>query len=316
MKSGVCTLFEKHYHFGLAALINSLQAKGYTGGIFVGYRGELPKWTDGLIDDASLDWPGARTLHVNSELKVHFLPVEIDYQFTNYKPAFMLKLYEGLCSDYDALAYFDPDITVRCQWSFFETWMSHGVAMVHEIISNDMSPSHPIRREWEKVIHKCGEETRRDLHSYINAGFCGVAKEYKEFLFLWAKVMEVGKSDFSFDAVNFHFSTDRSDIFFAKDQDAMNITAMCCASPISEMGPEGMDFIHGGFTMSHAVGKAKPWKKKYISAALKGKPASKADKAFWSHLNGPIKPYPAGYIRRKKIALGISGFIGRFYTKN
>lgn len=44
MKTTLCTLFEGHYHFGVAALVNSLVAAGYEGTVWVGHRGPLPDW--------------------------------------------------------------------------------------------------------------------------------------------------------------------------------------------------------------------------------------------------------------------------------
>jgi hypothetical protein len=82
------------------------------------------------------------------------------------------------------------------------------------------------------------------------------------------------------------------------------------------MGPEGMDFIPGGFTMSHAVGTSKPWRKHFIASALRAVPPNIADKIFWSNVYGPIKPYSSSQIKMKKVALGIASLIGRFYRKN
>lgn len=228
----------------------------------------------------------------------------------------MLSLFDGPCSSVDAIAYFDPDIIVRGNWDFFETWMSHGVALVHEITNQDMPPTHPIRREWEKVIEMCGEEITRQMYAYINAGFCGVTRDKIPFLHLWNKIMDIGKEHFEFDARNFHFKQNRSDIFFAKDQDALNIAAMCSKSAISEMGPEAMDFVPGGFTMSHAVGAPKPWKKNFLSSSFKGISANTSDKAFWAYADGPVKPYTASQIRAKKMAIAFSVLLGRFYRKN
>ncbi len=44
MKAIICTLFEGRYHFGAAALVNSLYRAGYRGELYAGYKGELPFW--------------------------------------------------------------------------------------------------------------------------------------------------------------------------------------------------------------------------------------------------------------------------------
>jgi hypothetical protein len=315
MNSVVCTIFEKHYHYGLAALVDSLHKYGFTGEIYAGYRGALPDWSSAAIENTSVGWVGARSLKVTESINIHFLPLVTDFHLANYKPEFMLELMNGLAKKADAIVYFDPDIVVKCKWDFFETWMSYGVSLVHEIISNDMPATHPIRRGWKKVIKSSHREVKRDITSYINSGFCAVTRQNIEFLEVWADIIRVAIREYGFKSNEFAHSQ-RTDLFFAKDQDAFNIAAMCSESPISEMGPEGMDFINGGFTMSHAVGVGKPWKKSFITSALKGIPPSSADKVFWSSVDGPLRPYSSNQIKMKKLALGIASLIGRFYRKN
>jgi hypothetical protein len=310
----VCTLFEGHYHYGLATLINSLYYKGYKGKVFAGYKGALPYWASDAKECKDKHWPGYFILNITTDLEVHFLLVETNWHLTNYKPEFMLLLWETVAKDAEAIAYFDPDIVVKCHWSFFERWMKQGVALVHEIISNDMPPSHPIRLEWKKVIEYCNLNTKRNPHSYINGGFCGVSKGNIEFLHIWKEIMTTATKSFGLQPDKF-MPTDRTHIFFASDQDALNVAAMCSESPISEMGPEAMDFIHGGWTMSHAVGAPKPWKKKFLYSLLKGVPPSLADREFWMNVDGPIRLYQPIAVKSKRLSISIGNFVSRFYRR-
>ena len=262
-----------------------------------------------------MDWEGAKTLLIDHDVTVHFLPITISYHMTNYKPTFMLQLFNGLCKEMEQIAYFDPDIVLRCNWKFFQTWMSNGVALVHEIVNNDMPPSHPIRKEWAKVAILCNRTEPRELYSYINAGFFGVSREFIEFVELFKEVIQVAKANFHMEDSVFQLTTDRSDLFYAKDQDALNIAAMYSHSPISEMGPEAMDFSNSGFTMAHAVGSPKPWAKDFISSALRGVPPSMAEKAFWANVTGPITIYSSSKIKWMMTSLKIAGLIGRFYRR-
>ena len=314
MNSIVCTLFEGHYHYGLATLINSLYYRGYKGKVFAGYKGALPYWASAAKECKAQTWSGYYILSIANDLEIHFLLIQTDWHLTNYKPEFMLQLWDTVAKDAEALAYFDPDIVVKCHWSFYERWMKQGVALVHEIISNDMPPSHPIRLEWERVIECCGMKTKRKPHSYINGGFCGVSKKNIEFLYVWKDVMATAAKYFGLQPDKF-MPTDRTHIFFASDQDALNVAAMCSESPISEMGPEAMDFIHGGWTMSHAVGSPKPWKKNFLSSLLKGVPPSLADKEFWMNAEGPIGLYKPITIKSKRLSISIGNFVSRFYRR-
>src|SRR6187402_1067971 len=177
MSYAICTLFEGNYHWGVAALSNSLYKRGFRGSVYVGYRGKLPAWTDAAKPTTSFEWEGSKTLEPADGLKLHFLPLDTKYHFTNYKPDFMLRLLDGPASDAAGIVYFDPDIVVKCKWSFFETWLSFGVAVVHEVISNDMPASHPIRLGWKQLIESTNRKVTFELRSYLNGGFVGVSRK-------------------------------------------------------------------------------------------------------------------------------------------
>ncbi len=311
----ICTLFENHYHYGLAALTNSLYRAGFKGEIYAGYRGNLPNWAQGAKKSASVNYDGCCTLFLKDGLQLHFLPLHTDYHLTNYKPIFLLHLLNDVAKDAKGLIYLDPDILVKCRWSFFEEWCEYGVALVHEIVSNDMPATHPIRLKWAKVITDSGRQVTRQLHSYINGGFCGVARKDIEFLNHWNELIEIGISEYGCDPTKFS-SYDKTHPFYSTDQDAINMSAMCSNCPISEMGPEAMDFISSGWTMSHATGTPKPWKKSFIGSIMKGKLPSRTDKLYWQNCLVPIRLYNKNYVRYKKVLIIIVSFLGRFYRKN
>lgn len=315
MSYAACTLFEGNYHFGLAALSNSLYKNGFRGSIYAGYRGKLPEWSHPAKETTSFQWKGSKTLEVGDGMQIHFLPLDTDYHFTNYKPRFMLRLFDGPAKDAGGLIYFDPDIVIKCKWNFFERWLSFGVAVVHEVMSNDMPASHPIRRGWEHLITKSNRKITSDIHSYLNGGFCGLTKTNIEFLNVWAEFIELACSDFGHQRNEF-VGQAKSNLFYCADQDALNIAAMCSGYPISEIGPEGMDFVSGGWTMSHATCSPKPWNKNFIRAALLGRPPTQADQNYWFNVTYPLAPYKKrGNVVWKFYLLKIASFLGRFYRR-
>jgi hypothetical protein len=315
MKSAVCTMFEGHYHYGVAALTNSLYNHGFEGSIYAGYKGSLPKWASHSQENPSLSWPGGSTFIISPKIHIHFLPINTEYHLTNYKPNFMLQLWDGPAKDAESITYFDPDIVIKCKWEFFEQWVSHGVAIVHEISDNDMPPTHPLRKEWEKVIYSCNKKPTRELYSYINGGFCGVSKNHIEFLQVWKDIFDAGMNFFNLTPGQWSHTYDRTYVFYKQDQDALNITAMCCKSPISEVGPEGMDLKPGGWIMSHAIGSPKPWKKNFFLSSINAVSPSTADKTYWLNVFGPIKCFNSITIKRKRLAIAFSSFVSRFYVR-
>ena len=314
----ICTLFEGHFHYGVAALVNSHFKNGFKGDIYIGYRGDMPFWALAAKNNDTLNWSGAKTLSVASELNCHFLPIKTITHFTNYKAEFILNILTKCISNManTGIVYFDPDIVNKCNWQFYEQWISYGVALVHEIVWNDMPPTHPKRYQWLAVAEELGYRVKNKLNSQINAGFIGISAERLGFIRMWNNLINQAVLNFNFDMTKLAQGAENSNLFSAGDQDLLNLTVMCTDELISEFGPEGMDFISGGWLMSHATGGPKPWKKNFITAALKGKPPSLADKAYWQNVSGVINCYHPKDIKLKRLNILIASFIGRFYNRS
>lgn len=314
MKLAVCTLFEKSYHYGVAVLINSLYKNNFRGEVYVGYRGALPAWTGRSNPVAVEGWTNASALQLQDGLTIYLLPIESNWHLTNLKPTFIVAVLNGPAKEAAGIYYFDPDVTIVGSWNMYEYWISKGVAMTHEIVSNDMPATHPVRKGWIELIEKFELGPIREINSYINAGCCGVLQKHKGFLLLWKRVIEIGIEyhDFQVEALR---SFPRPYLFTGSDQDAFNITAMCCKEPISEFGPEAMGFMYGEVLMTHATSHPKPWEKNFLRQTLDGRAPTMTDKAFWNNATGIIKAIPTSKVKLKRLVILVCIFIGRFYRR-
>lgn len=304
MTSAVCTLFEGDYHLGLAALVNSLVAHSFKGPIYAGYRGPLPHWV------RTLDPAG--TLNVTADITLHFIPLTTTIHLTNYKPDFMLQLWHDHCPHAKALFYFDPDIVIKCRWSFFEEWADAGVAVCRDV-NGDMPASHPLRHMWRRILSPLGISFVRSIDLYVNGGFVGIAKSQAAFIELWQNVQsEMVKYGVTQDTLGVG---DRTLPFTCRDQDALNIACMAHGGELSAFGADGMDFQWGGggYVMSHAAGGIKPWRKRFLLTLItKAQRPSAADRSFAAHLSGPIRPYSRRKLAQIKLDLFFACAFGRF----
>ncbi len=304
MPSAICTLFEGDYHLGAAALVNSLVAHGFKGSIYAGYRGPLPPWA-GTSDPAG-------TLNITPDITFRFVPLTTTIHLTNYKPDFMLDLWQNHCPEATSIFYFDPDIVIKCRWAFFEEWADFGVAVCRDI-NGDMPDSHPIRHMWRRILSPLGITFVRSMDAYVNGGFVGVAKQQKDFLVLWQNIQsQMVKCGVTLDALGVG---DRTLPFSCRDQDALNIACMSHAGELSSVGADGMDFQWGGggYVMSHAAGGIKPWRKRFFRTLLtKFQRPSLADHGFVANLDGPIHPFKPAPLRRIKRDLFLARALGRF----
>lgn len=304
MKSTICTLFEGDYHYGVGALTNSLCNHGFEGIVWVGYRGNLPPWANPLMEHEKY-WEYT----VSDNCCLRFIKLETDYHLTNYKPNFMLDLWQNYCPEVESIFYFDPDIVIKCRWSFYEEWVSNGVALCEDV-NSPLYQNHPLRMAWRKFYEPHQIDLTSPIETYVNGGFIGVHRSQKSFLDLWCRIQEIMAA--AIDGLQNANIKDRTFMFCKTDQDALNIALMSKDFSASIIGKEGMDFEFGGFTMSHALGACKPWKSKVILDVIKqGKAPRLANKQYWKYVRSPIKLYSNLELFAKQLDLQIGKLIPR-----
>lgn len=302
----ICTLFEGHFHCGLAALANSLYASGYRGTICAGYRGALPPWATPLQKVN-----GSLTFHISEDFRIRFLPVPGDRHLTNCKPHFMLQILGQLETTAGRIVYFDPDVTVQFPWSFFEDWMSDSVALCEDV-NSPMPDNHPKRNGWRRFFQSRGIQFRNQSSIYINGGFVGLPRALSGFLQLWSAIIEM-IAESGLDLSSMGTSSDYR--FWFYDQDALNVAVMATDCPMSFAGKEGMGFLVTHATMLHATGVGKPWNTSILRNFLDGKPFTQAHREYWRHVESPIPLFSSSYARRRRTLLGIAALGGRFYRR-
>jgi hypothetical protein len=321
MNSAICTLFEGHYHYGVATLSNTLYKHGFRGTIYVGYRGELPNWVLKGKKEAIGKWKEAITLSPDEGLQLVFLALDTNYSLTNYKPDFMLEIWEGPAKSAEALFYFDPDIVIDDSWSCFEEWVNCGVALCEDV-NSPLQEYHPRRQGWKSYFKNYKIDLEFKNQIYVNGGFVGLLKKDISFLILWMQLQNcMGSAIGGLENSIFSKQTYQStilkmkgfQIFDKSDQDALNAAIEAYDGIASYLGKEGMGFVAGKATMFHALGVNKPWNVNFILKSLNGRPPRAVDYCYWKNTSYPILAHSKAKKNKKQIAIKISKFIGRFY---
>ncbi len=319
MKCVICTLFERHYQYGVAVFVNSLCKWGYKGNIYAGYRGPLPPWAQSSSKTLS---NGHTELHVTPDVTIIFIPLNTPAHLTNYKPDFMLQVEALVAAESDALIYCDPDIVIDIEWSYVEDWISCGVA-VCEDVNSPVPENHPTRIGWRRFFKQHGYDLKFQTTSYANGGFVGLTWNHRKILPMWQEFMThiaalLGNSNVvGIDGGQtlpglYGFA----DCFSKTDQDALNALVEACPDiPFSFLGQEAMGFRAGQCSLPHALGSPKPWNRRYIKMALSGIPPTKVDKVFWNNVQGPIQPFSSAHVSSVRTQLAICAALGRFIRR-
>ena len=304
----ICTVFEGHYHKGVVALANSLYDKEFRGTLYAAYRGELPDWA--LAGDLVGDHE--TVLNVADGFRIQFVRLRTDEMLANVKPELIQKVWREYQDQVDNVFYIDCDIVIKSKWHHFETWAELGVTLVEDI-NSPMPASHPVRLKWKRYYAQHGIDYRPKDDYYVNGGFVGLNRKHIGFAETWKVVQEKMKLyTGSSDRIGI---ADRWHLFHFMDQDALNV-AKDLSDNISVMNKYAMDFQWFGYVMSHAAGREKPWQVSFIPKIFKeGHKPTFTEKIYWENVSSPIRLYKESYTRRKRLALRIALFIGRFYTR-
>ncbi|VWX62846.1 conserved hypothetical protein [Burkholderiales bacterium 8X] len=310
MKATLCTLFEGHYHHGVAALVNSLSAAGYQGIVWVGHRGPLPSWITGHPGfDA-----GRSSLRVTPSLTLRAIALDPPVSLNYHKPSFMREVLEVHAPDADAIAYLDPDLVVKCGWHEVAARLAGDAIALVEDINCSLPPRHPKRLLWAEFFEARGECAARELGRYYNSGFVGVPRAQIGFLQHWQRICEIIAAHAG-NALRQRKLGQPTHLFHSTDEDALNYALTLCDARLDTAGPEAMDFAPGGHYLSHAVGAAKPWQGRHLRQALRGHPPGVAIQWFYRFADGPLRTLPVAVLAKRRLSLWLAAAVGRAWRR-
>jgi hypothetical protein len=295
----VCTLYEKDYDFGVGALCNSIIKSGFKGKIIVGYKGKTPFWLNQfqkVNDSYQLN---------DGKIQLELVNLDhIDYHLGYYKPKFIhycLKTFPNL----KTISYFDPDITLKCSWSFMSKWINCGVALATDNCYQFLHVNHPWRKSWISIFPEKDVISRPEF--YVNSGFIGLKKEDIELINLW----QLGLERYQMNGGEINKFERNAEYDLKGDQDLLNAALMFFPyNRISVIGAEAMGFNTPNYIMGHAISGVKPWQKRFSLAAFKsGEKPSFAEKIYLENTLYPIKLYSSFTLYLKRLDVFIANLI-------
>ena len=305
----VCTLAERHYFYGVAALVNSLVSVGFEGAVVVGFRGERPKWLEAFARNSTGD-----TYAITPSVQLRLIEVAGPWHLNNCKPHFIEDLLFKKYPEADLVYYFDTDMVITHSWSSFERWARSGVVLVLDPADSYMSPRHVYRLAWRELAARQNRPCR-EFTGYVNGGCIGIHRAYAQFASVWSGLMEELERD---GAVMRKMKNATGRLEFSRmDQDILNATIMATDLPISLLGPEAMGmFPFVGEIMPHAMWHKKPWQRNYILDALRGFPPGRTHRAYWEFVDGPIRPFSEFALLRKRAQFSIGHLISLLHSRS
>jgi hypothetical protein len=301
----ICSICEGRYAYGLASLINSCIANGFKGLFYIAVRNELPFWISGFEKQNN-------EFIINENCSIQFEKVSWEHHLSYYKP-FLIK---NLLEDNPSLAvfYFDPDITLECDWIFFEDWIKIGPALCTDGNYPVLGKKHPWVMSWKNFFDIKEIKADGDTVAYVNSGFIGLKASQLDIIKTWIKftnlLVSKGHNLKSFGPTLNQYKRKRA-FSVCGDQDILNAVLLSENFNISLIGLEGMGFNGSSYLMFHNIGK-KTWDKNFLKEFLTiGARISMADDAYLNHIQGTINPYNSLQLLVLKINVKITKLLQR-----
>jgi lipopolysaccharide biosynthesis glycosyltransferase len=293
MSTTICTLYEKEYHYGLGALINSLSLSGFQGNIWAARRDHsIPFWFK--QEQSTEPHP---TYRPTPDIKVQLIQRNPPHHLSHDKALWIQEVLHKYDPQADKLFYFDCDIIVLRKWKLFEDWVSSGVALCEDIAR--IPVSHPLRKSWIPFLpEELRTESYRDL-PYFNAGFLGMRRDHLDLIQRWAMIQ--GKMLGRVDSKQSLQQGDFFDPLHLPDQHALNLACQTGSTPLCWTGRDGMGLEPGLPYMSHSVSTPKPWDTCYTKHLLKGRVPNWNHGHYWKHCLDPLRLYSRLYSTMKHL---------------
>ncbi len=298
----VICLYDGKYHYGVAALANSLVASGFKGIIHIGYRDLLPPWLGQLkpVDK--------NTYQLEKDISIYFEHIQTDMHLAYYKPYFIKHTVDKFPIA-KKFFYFDVDIIVTAPWIFFSNWLNGEVCLCLDNSFDFVHNNHPWRKDW-KLLAKMADDFSNPITHYVNSGFIGIAKENITLIDKWINFTKLYQATGN----NLKQINQEGHNSFKGDQDLLN--AAITVSPdikLSLIGKEGMGFTQPAYLMTHAVVKNKPWSINFLRILFKyGRKPTFAERNFFNHCKNPINLFSKATFSIKKANLFFATKLGRY----
>lgn len=303
MKVAILTLSKGSYHFGVAALINSLKTNaGFKGTVYVFHQGDPPPWQSLLSNEQ-----GGRL----EDIKVVFKQIFPDRFLGFCKPFAALEVLEG-DPELEGVIFADADVLFLASWPFFENWLDSGVALCSDCNFGWLHSNHPWRRKWKELLLRAGLEVVRECEEYPNSGFFGVTRSRSAVLRNWITVtlqFEKEGGDTS------RFTEEYRTRAIVGDQDLLAAALHSVKDEISYLGAEGMGFNGHFFVLSHAIERTKPWNKCFSWRALKGEKPTQQGRLWIECSHYPITAIGSSKHLALRIDFAIAQCISRLWKR-